>query len=63
SMVVDPFGEIVTRASEKEDDILVAEIDRDRVYAARRRYPMQRDRRPEVYRPLTDQIEEARHLS
>lgn len=62
SMVVDPFGEIVARASEEEDDVLIADIDRERVYAARRRYPMQRDRRPEIYRPLTDQIEEARHL-
>lgn len=62
SMVVDPFGEIVARASEEEDDVMIADIDRERVYAARRRYPMQRDRRPEIYRPLTDQIEEARHL-
>ena len=62
SLVVDPFGEIVAQASDDGDDTIVAELDRDRIYAARRRWPMLRDRRPEVYGPLTSTDETARGL-
>jgi len=63
SMVVDPFGQILARASEERDETLLVEIDRERVYQARRRYPMQRDRRPEIYGPLATHTEEARALA
>jgi predicted amidohydrolase len=63
SMVVDPFGEILAQAGDGRDETLLVEIDRERVYQARRRYPMQRDRRPEIYGPLATHTEEARTLS
>jgi len=63
SMVVDPFGQILARASEERDETLLVEIDRERVFQARRRYPMQRDRRPEIYGPLATHTEEARALA
>ena len=62
SLLVDPFGEIVGQASEEADDTFVREISRERVYAARRRWPMLRDRRPEAYAPLTSTEEAARGL-
>lgn len=62
SMVVDPFGEILARASEEDDDMLVVEVERERVYRARRRYPMLRDRRPEIYGTLTSSDEAVRGL-
>jgi N-carbamoylputrescine amidase len=62
SLVVDPFGEIVGQASDDADDMIVVELDREQVYAARRRWPMLRDRRPEVYGPLTAADEAARGL-
>src|SRR5215510_12659990 len=62
SLIVDPFGEIVAAASDDVDDTIVAELSRERVYAARRRWPMLRDRRPEVYGPLTAPDEIARGL-
>ena len=62
SLVVDPFGEIVGKASDEEDDTIVVEVSREQVYAARRRWPMLRDRRPEVYGPLTASDEVARGL-
>ncbi len=62
SLVVDPYGEIVAQASDDADDTIVAELDRERVFAARRRWPMLRDRRPEVYGPLTASDEAARGL-
>jgi N-carbamoylputrescine amidase len=58
SMVVDPLGEVVTEASDAGDAIVSAVIDRDRVFAARRRYPMFRDRRPELYTPITAATED-----
>ena len=45
----DPSGEILATASSESDDTIVAELSRVRVYPARRRWPMLRDRRPEVY--------------
>ena len=62
SLIVDPFGEIVAQASDDSDDTIITEISRERVYAARRRWPMLRDRRPEVYGPLTSSDEAARGL-
>jgi predicted amidohydrolase len=62
SLVVDPFGEIVAQASDDADDTILAEISREQVYAARRRWPMLRDRRPDVYGPLTSPDEVARGL-
>jgi N-carbamoylputrescine amidase len=62
SLIVDPFGEIVAQASDESDDTIVAELSREQVYAARRRWPMLRDRRPEVYGPLTSSDEAARDL-
>ncbi len=62
SLVVDPYGEIVAKASDETDDTIVVEIEREKVYAARRRYPMLRDRRPDVYGPLTSTDEVARGL-
>lgn len=62
SLVVDPFGEIVAQLSDETDDMTVVELDREQVYAARRRWPMLRDRRPEVYGPLARADEHARSL-
>jgi N-carbamoylputrescine amidase len=49
SMVVSPRGEILARAGTDADETLVVELDRAEVDAARRRYPMLRDRRPDTY--------------
>lgn len=62
SAIVDPYGTVLEIADGCSDAVVVAEIDREQVYAARRRYPMLRDRRPEVYGPLTQSEEVARAL-
>jgi predicted amidohydrolase len=62
SLVVDPFGGIVARASDDADETIVAELSREQVYAARRRWPMMRDRRPEVYGPVASADEVNRAL-
>lgn len=57
SLVVAPSGEILAIASDQDDDVLVAELDRRLVEDWRRRYPMFRDRRPDLYGALTDATE------
>lgn len=58
SMIVDPLGEVVAEASATEEETISAEIDLDAVDAARRRYPMFRDRRPELYGPICANTED-----
>jgi predicted amidohydrolase len=59
SMIVDPLGEVLIEAGDAEDEIISAELDRQAVFDARRRYPMFRDRRPELYTPICTPTEDA----
>lgn len=58
SMIVDPLGEVLTEANDSDDQIISATLDREAVFAARKRYPMQRDRRPDLYRPICTPTED-----
>lgn len=51
SMVVDPWGTVVAQASDGEG-IVTAELDLDRVAAARRQLPVLANRRPDALPPL-----------
>lgn len=62
SVIISPYGEIIQRGSEKEDDMLSASLDQNLVFEARRRYPTFRDRRPEIYASLCKFEEDARSL-
>jgi predicted amidohydrolase len=55
SMVVDPRGMIIREAGTKEPELLVAEIDLDKVSSARKKFPWWRDRRPELYDTICTQ--------
>jgi predicted amidohydrolase len=57
SMVIDPLGKIMSQASHSEEQILTVEIDRAKVIAARRRFPLFRDRRPDAYEAITSKTE------
>lgn len=52
SLVVDPKGTIVAKAS-REEEPLVADIDPTRIPEIRKEWPFLRDRRPEIYGELT----------
>ena len=52
SMIVHPSGENLAVASAEKDEVILAEIDRGQVDYWRRRFPMLRDRRPDLYGPL-----------
>lgn len=47
-----PTGEIVTSADDKEEAILIAEFDLDKIKSKRHSWGVFRDRRPELYKVL-----------
>src|SRR5579864_1119940 len=58
SMVVDPLGEIMAKASDANEEILVTSFEREQVIQARRRFPLFRDRRPDAYVSICQATEE-----
>lgn len=53
SLVVDPDGGVMARGKEKQEDLVVVELDLGRIEAVRRERPFLRDRRPPLYTDLT----------
>lgn len=62
SMVVDPRGRVLHRASETEEEIFTVEIEKRVTVESRISYPFLRDRRPHAYGALVETYEDARHL-
>ena len=58
SMIVAPDSTVIASASGSEEDIITADLSRDVVYGARRRWPMLRDRRPDLYSPICSPTED-----
>jgi beta-ureidopropionase len=54
SYFCDPRGQIVAKASEDSDEVLVADIDLDKAREVRNTWQFLRDRRPETYSELTE---------
>jgi len=54
SYVVDPRGEFLVEASEDKDELVVAEMDMDKVREVRNLWQFFRDRRPEMYGILAE---------
>jgi N-carbamoylputrescine amidase len=52
SYFCDPRGQIVAQAGDKEDEVLVAELDLDLIREVRNAWQFYRDRRPEIYGDL-----------
>jgi len=52
SMVIDPRGRILVQAGGTEEQVILAEVDREEVVRARQRFPFFRDRRPDVYQAI-----------
>jgi predicted amidohydrolase len=57
SLIISPHGKILQEASGTEEQILSTEISREQVVDARRRFPLFRDRRPELYGVIAQPIE------
>jgi predicted amidohydrolase len=58
SMIIDPRGRILEKASETDEQLIHSEIDRNAVIQARRGFPLFRDRRPDVYGAITKATED-----
>jgi N-carbamoylputrescine amidase len=53
SVVIDPYGNILAQADPGEDNVMVTECDLQLIDAARTHWPFLRDRRVDLYQPLT----------
>ena len=53
SFVADPFGQVIARASRTREQVLVADLDLDRVGRSRSGWGFLANRRPETYHDLT----------
>jgi predicted amidohydrolase len=49
SFVVNPRGQVISRASRMEEELLLVDCDLDLIEQAREEMPFLRDRRPETY--------------
>jgi predicted amidohydrolase len=58
SLIVSPGGELLGVASDRADEMICADLDQAQVEYWRRRYPMFRDRRPDLYGALVANTED-----
>ena len=52
SMVADPAGEIIAEVKENNNEVIYADLHKERVTEWRRRFPVFRDRRPDLYEAI-----------
>jgi N-carbamoylputrescine amidase len=55
SMIVNPRGEILAQAGDKQDEIIYADVDTSLIRELKHFWNFYRDRRPEFYGPLVEQ--------
>ncbi|RPI71452.1 MAG: acyltransferase, partial [Ignavibacteriales bacterium] len=56
SFIADPQGIIIAQASVDKEEILIAEVDLNRIEYIRRNWPFLRDRRIDSYNPITERF-------
>ena len=56
SFVSDPFGQIVSKASSKKEEILITDCQLAQISRTRQSWPFLRDRRVDAYGPLTNRF-------
>lgn len=56
SFVADPQGIIIAQASTDKEEIVIAEVDLNRIEYIRRNWPFLRDRRIDSYQPITERF-------
>jgi N-carbamoylputrescine amidase len=54
SFVADPYGEIVARAPESEEAVLVVELDLEKIFQSQDGWLLMKNRRPDTYGPLVN---------
>ena len=56
SFLCDPFGVVLAEASHDKEEILIGEVDAQKMEDVRRNWPFLRDRRIDAYGPITSRI-------
>jgi len=56
SFIVDPFGRVLARASQHDEEVLVVSCDPRLIEETRRNWPFLRDRRIDAYGPITQRF-------
>lgn len=56
SFVTDPFGHVMYRASDTQEEIILADCDLSAIEKTRREWPFLRDRRIDAYAPITSRV-------
>jgi N-carbamoylputrescine amidase len=56
SFIADPFGQVIAEASHDKEEILLADIDIERMEDVRRNWPFLRDRRIDSYGQITNRL-------
>ena len=56
SFLCDPFGTVIAEASEDKEEIVVGEVDLQKIEDTRRNWPFLRDRRIDSYAPITHRL-------
>jgi N-carbamoylputrescine amidase len=56
SFIADPFGQVIAQASHDKEEVLIAEVDLQRIEDVRRNWPFWRDRRVDAYGPITQRF-------
>jgi len=56
SFLCDPFGVVLAEASHDKEEILIGEVDAQKMEDVRRNWPFLRDRRIDAYGPITNRI-------
>ena len=56
SFIADPFGQVIASASHDKEEVLIAEVDLQRIEEVRRNWPFWRDRRVDAYAPITQRF-------
>ena len=56
SFLCDPFGVILAEASDDKEEILIGEVDAQKMEDVRRNWPFLRDRRIDAYGPITSRL-------
>ena len=58
SCIIDPVGKIIAQATQERAQSIIAEVDLEQIKVARNKLRIYRDRRPELYSPISEESPE-----
>ena len=58
SMIASPAGEIIAEVNSNGDELIYADLHKEEIFEWRKRFPIFRDRRPDLYEDITKAMED-----